>query len=870
MDVHEYIPKLSKKPTLFRVNQSTIIQRGQEFKAMIDALLDEDAHSTIQELRTVPPVRHFFALWKRDKDAERRSSKVSVATTAPPLPEHIKIPALVPAANVAKPSPTIDHLNAFLHTPTSTPGPPKHTSRNSYAPLRSSGRPHTANPGETSFQSSRPHISRPLNTFNDDECLSDGPPASSRMAPHRPPLRMTRSSTAPNIDYVATRAQSGAVSDAESRPKEPLLLRTIKDNNGMHRAPARQVSTPELPRSNHLEWCPSRDLPSRDVDSRAPVTGAPPIPAFMPSQRHTSPPGGARRPTLRGEESTEGYKPLRSFPFDHPPDSPPITPGIAGFGVGRVVGRQLESLAVLDPEMYQSLYPRQASQSPPWNHTTPTSVDSGQVQPRARKTPPILDQGNRSARFFVDDPTNGMVDVAGGPPPHSPVIASAPMGMDTAHEEVGHFKRVAVSRQFQTTKPENPPAGKTTVKPLLDMSDHGHKYAHTSLSAMSVPGLLSPYASSRSSQGSPLPTTGGNNQRFRPRGSLGFVADRRLSLDSLLASDFELPYLSRNLSTPQFSQENKSAEHVYAALNALNTPSATVTPRGRGSYSSQETDSTSGVGLEDNLGMTSSGSSQYAPAWLPLSKTAGISPKSTPPRPPRSALRNSSRFSAGVIHRINESLNTDQHSELPPAEAHDFTDSYVATPQLQQAALDPPQPPYMGKSQRDSAMSTMSTLQYYQNIPDYHESHQATELDLSAASLPPTPFTATFDPVSRLSNYKNQPPNTGAVPIKAVHAQSETIVLFKISRYETTLADLRGKVARKFREAEGLDLNRFSLKYLPPRSDHGFISPLTGRTRTTSVTSTSDVSTLACLDNETDWQRALAGNYNHKLIIRIV
>jgi hypothetical protein len=869
-DLHEYIPRLSKKSTLFKVTQATVTQRGQEFKAMIEALLDEDAHSTIQELRTIPLVRDFFALWRRDKEAERRNS--SLTTTAPPIPQDFNGPTISPAANASNASPAINYLNGFLHTPlpTITQKPPKPASRNSYAPSRNNRRPHTANPGETSFQSSRRHVSPPFNTAHDDGHLSDGPPASSRLAAFGPPLRTARSSTVPDLDYEHIRARPGAISDTNSRPREPLLLRSI---NGTYRAPARQVSTPELPRPHRLEQRHSRDLPSRNVDARVPVSGVTPMPVFMLPQRQISQPGGVRRATLRDpEESTDSpHTPLRSFPFDHPPDSPPVTPGLAGFRIGRAGGTHtIDSLAVLDPEMYHSLSSRQAPTSP-LGLPTPTSTDPGQVLPRTRKTPPIIDQGNRSARFFVDDPATGMVDVAGGPPPHSPTTPAASLGTGMSHDDAGHLGQVAVSRQFQAPKLEKPPVRRATppIKPPSDMSDHEHSYSFSSRSVVSVPGSLSPNASSRSSHGSQQST---NNQKFRARSSLESAAERRLSVDSLIPSDLEFPYLPRRISPSQFSQKNQPVDPVYAALHVLNTPSTAVPTRQRGSYSSQETDSTSGFGLEDNLGTTSSGSPHYAPAWLPVSKATSNSPKSTPPpRPPRSALRNSSQFPAGVVHRFNESLNAHQYLEVPLVEAHDFIDSYFTSSQSQHDTLEPPQSPYTARDPRESTMSSMSALRYYHNAPDRHESFQVTEWDPSVGFLPSSPFTSTFDPTHsgpHGSNYRNQPLNTGAVPIKAVHAQSETIVLFKVPRYETTLADLRAQVLRKFREAEGLDLTGCSLKYLPPRGDHSFISSPTGRRRSPSASSTSDISVLASLDNEADWQRALAGS--NKIIIRIV
>ena len=86
VDVHAHIPRLSKKSTIFRMNEAIIQQRGEEVKAMIEALFDEDAPSTLQELRTVITVRDFFGYWWRDKEADRKMGRTPAfnSATLPP------------------------------------------------------------------------------------------------------------------------------------------------------------------------------------------------------------------------------------------------------------------------------------------------------------------------------------------------------------------------------------------------------------------------------------------------------------------------------------------------------------------------------------------------------------------------------------------------------------------------------------------------------------------------------------------------------------------------------------------------------------------------------------------------------------------
>ncbi|KZT29733.1 hypothetical protein NEOLEDRAFT_470179 [Neolentinus lepideus HHB14362 ss-1] len=80
-DIHEYIPTLTKKGTLFRASQATIEQRQKEFSALIEALLREDVPTLIKELRESRQIRDFFGYWRRDRDLARKS-KESVGKSA--------------------------------------------------------------------------------------------------------------------------------------------------------------------------------------------------------------------------------------------------------------------------------------------------------------------------------------------------------------------------------------------------------------------------------------------------------------------------------------------------------------------------------------------------------------------------------------------------------------------------------------------------------------------------------------------------------------------------------------------------------------------------------------------------------------------
>lgn len=79
-NVHDYLPKLSKKGTLFRPSQSTIDQRHKEFSALIHAFFQDDVPALIRELRDDRVLRDFFGYWRRDNDLLTKKSSSSRAS----------------------------------------------------------------------------------------------------------------------------------------------------------------------------------------------------------------------------------------------------------------------------------------------------------------------------------------------------------------------------------------------------------------------------------------------------------------------------------------------------------------------------------------------------------------------------------------------------------------------------------------------------------------------------------------------------------------------------------------------------------------------------------------------------------------------
>ncbi|KAF9493055.1 hypothetical protein BDN71DRAFT_1155262 [Pleurotus eryngii] len=92
-NIHDTIPRLSKKGTLFRASMALVEQRHRELTSLIEGLFRDDVPSLIQELRESRIVTDFFGYWRRDFDlaqkTPRRDStlpRTSFSMTRPPPP----------------------------------------------------------------------------------------------------------------------------------------------------------------------------------------------------------------------------------------------------------------------------------------------------------------------------------------------------------------------------------------------------------------------------------------------------------------------------------------------------------------------------------------------------------------------------------------------------------------------------------------------------------------------------------------------------------------------------------------------------------------------------------------------------------------
>lgn len=74
-DIHDYIPKLTKRGTIFRASMATIEHRNAELQAFVEALFKEDQPALIKEMRSTRLVTDFFGYWQRDADLASKKQK---------------------------------------------------------------------------------------------------------------------------------------------------------------------------------------------------------------------------------------------------------------------------------------------------------------------------------------------------------------------------------------------------------------------------------------------------------------------------------------------------------------------------------------------------------------------------------------------------------------------------------------------------------------------------------------------------------------------------------------------------------------------------------------------------------------------------
>lgn len=251
MNVHDLVPPLSKRGTLFRPSRATIDQRGAEFAALMRGLFNPDPEAPVllRELRNSQAVRDFFAYWRRDKEtAERYGPKMKHSNRSlssilssnvheqeyPPLPS--PPPSAPPPTTPLTPGHMAEAPRINQHTLARDPQPSHQTHGDNPRPV-TTPQPPAVQPANRSFPVSYDHYSRPSQPermiFTDRGATSFHPVDS-----------WQRRDSVPNIATINTDAEIGSHPPPPQRPPLPKSPPPRRFSNADTREP------PLRPRSN--------------------------------------------------------------------------------------------------------------------------------------------------------------------------------------------------------------------------------------------------------------------------------------------------------------------------------------------------------------------------------------------------------------------------------------------------------------------------------------------------------------------------------------------------------------------------------------------------------------------------------------------
>jgi hypothetical protein len=701
VDVHAHIPRLSKKSSIFRINEAITQQRGEEFRAMIEALFDEDAPSTLQELRTIATVRDFFGYWRRDKEAERKTGKTPAFSSATQSPSYTGKGGETPKQS----SVLTPELIAFA-TGGKITGPSKLKQPPSRRPS------HITSSSRGSYESQ-----------------------------YNPAYEGGRPTTSPWVHVVSPFSVSAAVTSGESQKRRSPSYR-----------PAEGTRSPALlnPQSN----MPALDSPRPSIQYTSTFTSSPYGDGFsyQPQQRYS--------PQL----VATGSHPSLLAPY--------LPPGINTF---------TNSVPVLHPMQGRTAsMPLQRQRRNGQMSSSPGTSDQVLPVPVPRRRNDAADvSSNRSARIF--DESTGVVN---GPP-----------NLSEGERETNRGSR----RRRSRSQVEVPLASVATPLHTEEQQSYGG-------SDTSNPSPVQTLLSTGYSTSITTPTSShSSSMAARRHQTLPSLSSRRMSFDSLAPSD------------------------LGPASNDNGRPYVTQGPNPRRSMSSDSSH-------------TDDWSSDAAPACPPYasmpslipplnfqSSSALRPPGAAPPRPPRSALRASSIFSRAASSPVNSPLTPVEDGgpavpvdvELPKRVStnDDFVNSYLEMPSSAKS-----EDPFELEFRPQLPLTTTTIAHRARGIANDHD---GTGRPMPPIVVPPprqpdSDSIAPFSPsqVSPMSPAAATPLMGATTTIKAVHEASGTILLFRVPRMSTSLADLRKKLSRKFMDAENIKIipEQFELRCLASAS----------------------------------------------------
>jgi hypothetical protein len=444
--------------------------------------------------------------------------------------------------------------------------------------------------------------------------------------------------------------------------------------------------------------------------------------------------------------------------------------------------------------------------------------------------------GNRTARFF-DASTN----LANGPAPT--ISQNLSEGERGTNENTSHLRSLRWRKS--RSQAEMTASSIALLRPTENQQSYGSYDTSTPspIRTLLSTGYSTSTTTPQSSQSSSMVV-----QRHR---SVSSWSSRRMSLDSLAPIDLRL-YLEDNRRSSGTQSSN-----LRCSLSS----------------DSSYTDSW----LSDAAPASAPSASMPSlilPSRLPPN-SALQRPGPAPMRPPRSALRPSSTLSYAASSSATSPLTPVEGGGVsvlvdiePPKRVSandDFVNAYFEMPSSARSE-DPfelefrPQPP-------------PTTVHRARGTADHAGTRPQKPL-LVVPSITPPGSIAPFSP-SDVRPISPATPLMGATTtIKAVHEASGTILLFRVPRMSTSLADLRVKLSRKFLDAENIELlpQQLELRYPAPASAAPNVanrSPAVGAISDVSVNSTHGADGLWLpLNTEADWHMA-AANPSGKVTVKV-
>jgi hypothetical protein len=287
-DIHQSLPRLSKKGTVFRATQAVAEQRQKELQALVESLWMDDHPTLIAELIESRTVTDFFGYWRRDSDlAQKKRRQASKSSDSKP---RNSVTSSVFSAYFASDSRSTSQLPSPVPTLSTSPKTPSrfpsfrksdsrpHTSHGVPSSRESSVSKHSIGP-ESFLRPIRP--SYPESARSSDGSLYEASSHDSKdSTPINSPVIMAQEVPVVfghNPDYIT----NGHPSDRPLSPLEPLpedyelktpvnfvfgddLLRRNSDPEVDHNRLGQLYDSPPLsPTSTETFRQPSRDVSSR-------------------------------------------------------------------------------------------------------------------------------------------------------------------------------------------------------------------------------------------------------------------------------------------------------------------------------------------------------------------------------------------------------------------------------------------------------------------------------------------------------------------------------------------------------------------------------------------------------------------------------